>query len=106
MGVSYYECDACILGFRDDSDYCAYCECGSKFCSIKCGKLHNYREEYDEGETEEEDRYRGDRLDESSPITCVMCRKEKWTHYMLYQCLLKHFNLTEKEVIKIWKEQD
>lgn len=110
MGVDYYECDSCDFGFRDDSEYCAYCECGAKFCSVKCGKLHNYREEYeevagDDDDDSDHDHYRGDRLEETQPITCVICRKEKHTPYILLQALLKHFNITEKEAVKIWKGQ-
>lgn len=107
MGVSHYECDGCSCGFRDDDEYCAWCECGNKFCSIKCGKVENYLEEYQEHETDENlDRYRGDRIDNDKPITCKVCRKENHTDYVLYQALLKHYNLTEEDAIKIWKEQD
>lgn len=104
MGVDYYECDSCTLGFRDDSDYCAYCQCGCKFCSVKCGNLDNYREEYEE--TEDNEFYQGDPIDPNKPITCVICRKEKHTVYGLLQALLTHFNITEEDAIKIWKNED
>lgn len=108
MGVDYYECDGCALGFRDDSDYCAWCECGSKFHTVQCGKLQNYQilDELDEDDPRYDDYVNGEhRIDMNQPITCVICRKEKHTPYILLQALLKHFNLSEKEAVKIWRGQ-
>jgi hypothetical protein len=117
MGVNYYECDGCGTGYRDDSDYCVHCECGNSFCGLSCGKLENYfnphlpdyrgrdhkiadddprHNQWDEG-------YFG--IDETKPITCVICRKEKENNDVLLEALLKHYKITRKQAIKIWKEQ-
>ena len=42
MGVDYYQCQSCDTGYRDDSDYACYCDCGGNFCHKDCGKLDNY----------------------------------------------------------------
>ena len=107
MGVDYFECESCNLGFRDDSDYCIWCECGCGFCSIQCGRVQNCLENYIEGEDDEsQDRYRGDRIDLDKPVTCIICRAEKYTTYTLFQALLDHFNLTKEQAIDIWRAQN
>lgn len=97
MGVDYFECDNCSLGFRDDSDYCVWCECGAKFHSKECGKLDNYGEWNDDEQT--------NRIDLDKDITCVCCRKEHATDYMLLQALLEHYHITRAQAVAIWKKQ-
>jgi hypothetical protein len=108
MGVDYYQCASCNFGFRDDSDYCAYCECGNHFCSKECGKLTNYSvmEEPDEAEGEEKYQLYLDgntRIDLEQPITCVICRNESYTEYTLLEAVLKHFRITREQAINIWR---
>lgn len=97
MGVDYLQCASCSFGFRDDSDYCAYCECGNSFCSVNCGDLSNYGEYNDERQTH--------RIDDNVDITCVICRNESFTDYTLLEAVLKHFNITREQAIKIWEAQ-
>ena len=104
MGVDYYQCASCTLGFRDDSDYCAWCECGNCFCSTKCGKLENFVEEYVEHEEDEsKDVYRGDRIDAEKPVTCVICRDEQYTDHTLLEAVLEHFSITREQAVNIWR---
>lgn len=98
MGVSYYTCDQCSFGFRDDSEYYRYCDCGHCFCSIECGKLLNVGDY-----NEDTDSYA---IDENFPITCIFCRKESYTTFALFQSLLKHYNLSMEDAVKIWKDQN
>lgn len=98
MGVDYYTCDRCDHGFRDDSEYYRTCDCGYCFCSAECGKLQNIQEEYNE----KTNTYA---LDENTPITCVFCRKEDSTTYDLFNALLKHYNISLDDAVKIWKDQ-
>jgi hypothetical protein len=97
MGVDYYQCDKCSFGFRDDSDYCIYCECGAKFCSEECSKIENYGEWNEDEETF--------RIDINKDITCICCRKQHATDEMLFQALLKHFKITRNQAFKIWEKQ-
>lgn len=95
MGVDYYQCANCNFGFRDDSDYCAWCECGNCFCSVECGKLSNYGE-YNE-------LHEGHRIDDNLDITCVICRNETYTEQTLLAAVLEHFNITREQAINIWR---
>lgn len=99
MGVDYYQCDSCGRGFRDDSEYCAYCDCYNKFCTSKCGKLENYKDEYDEDDG-------GNRIDPDKDVTCVICRNEKYTDYTLLKAVLQHFNITREQAINIWRSEN
>lgn len=100
MGVDYYTCSNCGTGYRDDSEYCCYCDCGSNFCDDDCGKLKNFTYEYDEDDPE-----KGHAIVKGIPITCVICRKESANDYVLLEALLKHFKLTRKQAFKIYKNQ-
>lgn len=95
MGVDYHRCDGCEFGYRDDSEYVVYCDCGGRFCSKECGQLDNY-----DGSSAD-----GQAIDDSKPITCVVCRKEKSTDYVLLQALLRHFDLSLEDAEKIWREE-
>jgi putative heme degradation protein len=97
MGVDYYQCANCNRGFRDDSEYCAYCECGNCFCSKECGKLENYGDWSEEDDTH--------RIDLEADITCVICRHEAYTDYTLLESLLKHFNITREQAVNIWRAE-
>lgn len=89
MGVDYYQCQSCKLGYRDDSDYATYCDCGGNFCSKECGKVTNLKEQNDYTENDYES---GDfRIDKTLDVTCVLCRKEQITDYILLNALLKHY---------------
>lgn len=97
MSVDYSQCDSCKLGYRDDSDWACYCDCGSNFCGAICGKLKNYKP-YNE---DEDENYEGQRIDRSNPITCIVCREEIFTDYGLLQGLLFHFNITRDQAIEL-----
>jgi hypothetical protein len=99
MGVDYYTCANCDFGYRDDSEYACFCECGNNYCRKDCGKLENYQDYSEETDDNEENC----RIDKSLPITCVICRKEKSTDYAILEALLKHFKITRKQAEKIWK---
>ncbi|CAB4196575.1 hypothetical protein UFOVP1290_95 [uncultured Caudovirales phage] len=103
MGVDYCSCNKCGIGFRNDSDYCRWCECGNRFCSMKCAKLKNYQE--DEDEDDEDDEY-SNRIDKDLDITCCICRNEIYNDYILFQALMAEYNLTRDQVIEIWKKQN
>lgn len=97
MGVNYYTCSGCDIGYRDDSEYCAYCDCGNGFCSAECGGLKNYGEWKDKIESHA--------IDPEVDITCKICRKEAANDYVLLQTLLKHFCLTKEDALDIYKNQ-
>jgi hypothetical protein len=97
MGVDYYECHSCSHGFRDDSEYVFYCECGSHFCSVKCGEPTNYGEWNDDTES--------NRINNDEEITCVVCREEVFTDYALLQGLLKHFNIDREQAIELVRKK-
>lgn len=106
MGVDYYQCAGCTIGFRDDSDYCAWCECGNCFCNVKCGKLENYQvlDELDEDDPRYDDYVNGEhRIDMSKDITCVICRNESYTDYTLLEAVCKHFRITRDQAVNIWR---
>lgn len=118
MGVDYLQCSGCDRGYRDDSEYCVYCDCGNGFCGLSCGKLKNYFNPHLPDETNGKD----PEIDEKDPrwaewdegnfavnanksITCVVCRKQHATDEVLLFALLKHYKITRKDAIKIWKKQ-
>lgn len=111
MGVDYLQCDSCQRGYRDDSDYACYCDCGNSFCHKDCGKLNNYLDWATREEPEEDDPDYQDYLDgvcrivKSQPVTCVICRYEQYTDYILFESLLKHFKITRDQAIDIWKAE-
>lgn len=111
MGVDYYQCDGCGRGYRDDSEYACYCDCGCNFCNLKCGKLDNYLDPATKDEPEKNDpRYQdylnGEcHIDKSKPITCVICRKESYTETALLEALLEHYRITRSQAMEIWKKQ-
>lgn len=91
MGVDYYECNKCGCGFRDDSDYCIYCSCGSHFCDESCADpVYN-----------ETERKQGYYLE---PESCCVCRNEHCTDYGLLQFLLGHFNISRGDAEKLYFE--
>lgn len=114
MGVDYYQCDGCDNGYRDDSEYACFCDCGSKFCNSVCGKLQNYysfedleRQKVDENDPRWEELENGlNHIDKDKPITCCICRKEKYNHYVLFHALLRHYNITEEDAFEIYKKQE
>lgn len=97
MGVSYYSCSGCGDGFRDDSEYVCYCDCGSTFHSLECGKLQNYCDWNEEFESH--------RINNDRDITCVICRKEVANEHVLLHALLKHYNITGEQAFQIYKNQ-
>jgi hypothetical protein len=118
MGVDYLQCDGCDIGYRDDSDYCVSCDCRASFCRLGCGKLKNYYDpflpeeitgketEIDENDPRWDDWDDGNfAIDKKKPITCVVCRKEKENDQVLLAALLKHYKITRKDAIKIWRKQ-
>lgn len=108
MGVDYLQCNGCQTGYRDDSDYACYCDCGNSFCSKECGKLDNYEvlDEIDEDDPRYQDYVDGEcHIDKSKPITCVVCRYESYTDYVLLEAVIKHFNITKEIAINIWRAE-
>jgi len=105
MGVDYYQCDGCDTGYRDDSEYACGCDCGGMFCSDICGKLTNFTYDF-EDEDEDGDPGKGNAIDASAPITCVLCRAERATDFGLLSALLKHYKLTREEAFEIYKKQN
>jgi hypothetical protein len=106
MGVDYYQCAGCTTGYRDDSDYACYCDCGNNFCHQDCGELDNFTYEYDEGEDKDGEptgQGNGYAVEKGKPITCVICRHEKYTDYTLLEAVIKHFNITKEIAINIWR---
>ena len=89
MGVDYYECNKCGRGFRDDSDYCVYCDCGNHFCNEKCAQP-----EY-EAREEDDDAWQ-------QCVSCIVCRNEHCTDYALLEFLLKHFSISKKDAEKLY----
>ena len=108
MGVDYYKCDGCGRGYRDDSEYACFCNCGSMFCSEQCGKLENYAvlEEQDEGDPRYQDWIDGNcQIDKDKPITCCICRKESYNEQVLLYALLQHYGITKEQAVEIYKKQ-
>lgn len=95
MGVDYYQCTGCSRGFRDDSEYCVFCECGNCYCSEECGKLDNYKEWNEETDSH--------RVDLEKDVTCTVCRNENYTDYTLLEAVCKHFNITRNQAVDIWR---
>jgi hypothetical protein len=108
MGVDYFTCQSCNTGYRDDSDYACYCDCGCNYCNNDCGKLENFKYEYDDEDCPTGvDYVEGSHaIDRDKPITCIMCRKEAVTDYILLNFLLKHVNMTREQVTKLYKEDE
>lgn len=100
MGVDYYQCDHCVTGYRDDSDYCAWCDCGAKFCHMDCGKLVNFHYEYNEDDGQ------GYAIVKDVPITCVLCRLEAANDHGLLKALLKHYGINKEQAFEIYKKQN
>jgi hypothetical protein len=74
------------------------------FCSRKCGKLQNYQDwddDRDEFETKE-----AFRIDQSIPVTCVFCRKEKCTDEVLLDFLLNNYEIDYKQAVAMWRNED
>ena len=95
MGADYYQCNRCDTGFNADSDYAVFCECGACFCCQSCAKPTNYGPWVDEKSEH--------RIDPNKEITCMVCRKEIFTDTALLKALMKHYKLTQKQVIEIAK---
>jgi hypothetical protein len=96
MGVDYYVCDTCGDAFPDCSSRACWCSCGMKFCRFECGEL-DYSKYDENGEAIESTGY-----DES---TCNICRHEDANDAILFLALLKHFNITREQALKIWQDQ-
>lgn len=108
MGVDYYQCDSCNLGYRDDSDTACSCDCGSMFCRHKCGKLENWAEmeEPEEDDPKYQAWLNGNcRIDMDKPTTCVICRKEKENDRVLLYALFEHYGITRDQAFEIYKKQ-
>ena len=104
MSRDYDKCDKCDYGM--DTECLIYCDCGNKFCNVKCGKIENYKAEEDYTDDDEDDEATYHRIDKSKPITCSICRREYCTDYILLNWMLKHFNLTKTEAKKLWKKEE
>lgn len=86
MGVDFLNCSNPECGadpFPDCGSYFS-CECGESFCDTGCGQ----------SKTDDEDR-----------TTCMFCRKENTSDYVLLMFLLKHVSMTREEVLKLYLEQ-
>ncbi len=94
MGVDYFTCAICGYNFPDCGEFVS-CDCGEHFCSWDCGRT-DYTIYNEKGEPTEED---GDKC------TCVICRKEDANNDILFEALLKHFNLTREQALEIWEKQ-
>lgn len=105
MGVDYYKCDSCDIGYRDDDESGCFCDCGGSFCSAQCGKLENFTYDYDEGE-DDSSQGNGYALIKGVPITCVLCRLVKATDFGLLNALLKHYGITRERAFEIYKKEN
>ncbi len=96
MGVDYYQCHKCRTGFRDDSDYTIYCECGAQFCSKTCADPEfTWIPEGDDPDFQYE-----------QCISCCICRVEHCSQYALLNFLLEHLNLTYEQAEKLYFEKN
>lgn len=97
MGVDYYECNKCGFGFRDDSEYCVYCDCGAHFCSKDCANptYETRIEKLKEFGSERDYEY-------EACISCCVCNNEHCTDYALLQFLLGHFNISIDEAKELY----
>lgn len=93
MGVDYYQCNFCDTGFRDDSDYCVYCNCGAHYCCKNCAKPKY--ELIEDGDDSYE-----------QCISCVVCRNQHCTDYALLMFLLEHFSLSKEKAIEMYFEKN
>lgn len=97
MGVSYYQCENpdCGQGFTDNSDYCFYCGCGSKFCSTDCGE-----QKFEQDGTPKSFVFGDEHEEYDLPSTCIFCRRENVEDEVLMKWLLKKTKLTRNKAVK------
>jgi len=99
MSVDFYACSRCGDTFPDCGDY-SYCEfCGNHYCSENCSELKLVKSDEDEDESNEDD-------EQDEQYNCCICRKEVATDDILLKALLKRFELTREDAVKIWKDDD
>lgn len=101
MSLIYVTCESCQLNYNFEGEYTCECDCGRFFCTEKCGIISNYKP-YDEND---EDTYTPNRVNKDLSITCAICRHEKFNDFVLFEALMRHYNLTKSQVIEIWKNQ-
>ena len=115
MSMDYSNCEGCNCIYYDGNEGVCYCDCGNSFCSFECGKLTNHftpeesdKVVMDEGDPRGEDIENNGNyhIDNAVKITCVICRKEVITDYVLIRGLLKHCNLTRQEAEEIIRNQE
>lgn len=112
MGADYYKCDSCTCTICLGNDGECNCECETTYCTATCGKLKNYKDWDDDSEDDwdkvnyaESKRHLGYRVNKDLPVTCSLCRREKYNDVILFDALMKHCKLTKAQVVKIWKKQ-
>lgn len=84
MGIDFYTCVICKSNFPDCGDYSECEECENMFCGRKCANLKPLELN--------EDKY-----------NCCICRKEEADDSILLYALLRHYNITRDDAMKIWK---
>lgn len=96
MSISYYTCAVCDYNFPDCADDIVWCDCGNHFCSDDCAKMIDVNAPDDDDEEYEED------WEEN--LQCCICRKEEANDGLLFEALLRHYNITREDALKIWQE--
>lgn len=112
MGQTWSKCSHCQSSVCEDDQYSVWCECGKIFCSKRCGNLQNYQSWADfEKIKPSDDIYNNlenanNRIDLNKNITCLICRGEYYNDKSLFNTILKHFNISYKDAIEIWRKEN
>lgn len=88
MGVEFFPCDYCHESICDCGDY-KRCECGRRWCDLKCAEKDGYVQEDEDGEEK----------------SCSFCRNEAAEDSDLFNFLLKKYNLERDTVLSEYLEK-
>ena len=103
MGISYYNCDRCNYIFSDCEDDIVWCDCGSRFCCSDCADIQEI--EVDESVEDENLTKRDDEDSYDVEENCCLCRKEVANDTILLETLLRRYDRTREEVLKMWQKE-
>lgn len=104
MGIDYYTCTKCERNFPDCIDFYTCEECENLFCSRKCADLKIIELNDSEDNIDDEDELDNEEYYEDK-YNCCICRKEEANDYILLNALLRYYNITRDDAMKIWREE-
>lgn len=86
MGVDFFPCDYCGESICDCGRY-TKCECGRRWCNMKCAGQDGFSQ-VEDGEW-----------------TCSFCRNEEFEDSTLLSFLLKRYDLTREQVVQEYQDE-